>query len=576
METRTLVAARGLTKRFKAGVTAISNVDLDIQSGMVTAVIGPDGAGKTTLLRLIAGLLMPDEGAISVCGHDILQEAEEARAEIGYMPQRFSLYEDLTVIENLALHADLRNLPADERADSFARLLDFTGLSRFTDRLAGNLSGGMKQKLGLGCVLISKPAVLLLDEPTVGVDPISRRELWSMVQTLVDGNTAVVWSTGYLDEGERCGSVVMLNEGQILYTGVPADLSARVTGQTWLLHGVGGDRRGLQRRINARPEVLDAVIQDATVRIVLCQGKGPPDPSEIGEGCAQIEQTPPRLEDAFVALLAEVSPPGAILELPKQETPNASSGPAIEAKSLTRRFGEFLAVDDVSFSVARGEVFGLLGPNGAGKSTVFRMLCGLLPASEGQALVSGFDLARAGPAARSRIGYVAQKFSLYEMLTGSQNLAFFGRTYGLNRKVLREKIDQIAGGLRLANVLGSRVADLSLGLKQRLALACAVIHSPSILFLDEPTAGVDPLTRREFWRHINGLAEEGVTVMVTTHFLEEAEYCDRVALMDNGHLVALGGPGELKAAYRTSDHQNPSLEDAFIASIKAAGSRRDG
>ncbi|SOD93606.1 ATP-binding cassette domain-containing protein [Caenispirillum bisanense] len=561
-----LVVLRGVVKRF--GRTAVvDGLDLAVAPGGVTAVVGPDGAGKTTLLRLMAGLLAPDAGTVTVCGHDTIAEPEAARADLGYMPQRFGLYQDLSVAENLALHADLQGLPPADRPVVFERLLAFTGLAPFTGRLAGKLSGGMKQKLGLACVLIRKPRVLLLDEPTVGVDPVSRRDLWAMVQALRDDGTAVVWSTSYLDEAERCETVVVLDGGRVRFAGPPADLTAQVAGRTHVVEGLSGDRRRIQRRANALPAVVDALIQGPAVRLVLAEGAAPPAAEALGDSAAQVVPVPPRLEDAFVALLAPARPavPGVRLDV----RVGKGAADAIAVHDLTRRFGDFVAADRVTFSVPRGEVFGLLGPNGAGKSTTFRMLCGLLPASGGTARVAGFDLGRAAPAARARIGYVAQKFSLYEALTGRQNLAFFGGVYGLGRRALAEAVARVAGGLHLDAALDATVADMPLGIKQRLAVACAVLHGPEILFLDEPTSGVDPLTRREFWRHINGLAEDGVTVMVTTHFLDEAEYCDRVALMDAGRVIALGPPEDLKAAHRTAEVPEPTLEDAFIAAIAA-------
>lgn len=566
-----LIRLRGVVKRFpvkRGSVTALDGLDLDVAAGGITAVVGPDGAGKTTLLRLMAGLYAPDAGSVTVCGHDTIQAPEEARDSLGYMPQRFGLYQDLSVAENLSLHADLHDLPKAERPATFERLLAFTGLAPFTTRLAGNLSGGMKQKLGLACVLIRRPRVLLLDEPTVGVDPVSRRDLWAMVQALLDQGTAVVWSTSYLDEAERCGRVVVLDAGRLRFEGPPAELAATVEGRTVLVRGIAGDRRRVQRRANALPGVVDAVIQGPAVRLVMNADTPAPPADAFGETKATVDPVAGRLEDAFVALLAPGRGPAGAVRLETRAA--AGSGPAIEVRDLTRRFGDFVATDRVTFAVERGEVFGLLGPNGAGKSTTFRMLCGLLPVSGGTARVAGYDLGHASASARAHIGYVAQKFSLYETLTGRQNLAFFGGVYGLGRRALAAAVDRVAGGLHLTDALDATVADMPLGIKQRLAVACAVLHGPEILFLDEPTSGVDPLTRREFWRHINGLAEDGVTVMVTTHFLDEAEYCDRVALMNGGKLIALGAPEDLKAAHRTAETPEPTLEDAFIASIEDA------
>ena len=572
---RAVAVLDGVAKRFAGtrggAAAALQNIDLQIRPGRVTGLVGPDGAGKTTLLRLIAGLLLPDAGRIEVMGHDTVRAPEAARQSLGYMPQRFGLYEDLTVAENLQLHADLHDLPAAERAPVFARLLDFTGLAPFTGRLAGRLSGGMKQKLGLACVLIRRPALLLLDEPTVGVDPVSRRDLWRMVQTLLAEGTAIVWATGYLDEAERCAEVVLLDEGRLLYAGPPADLAGQVAGRSFRLSGIAGDRRAVQARAARLPGVQDALILGAELRLVLHPGAVPPDPAAVGARGARLEPAAPRLEDAFVGLLSARRGDEAPARLQTRATDLPADRPAIEVRGLSRRFGAFLATDDVSFQVGRGEIFGLLGPNGAGKSTTFRMLCGLLPPSAGTALVAGVDLGRSAAEGRAHLGYVAQKFSLYGNLTGRQNMAFFGGAYGLSGRRLQQAMARAVDGLRLQHYLRRNVAELPLGIKQRLALACAILHGPSILFLDEPTSGVDPLTRREFWRHINDLAAAGVTVLVTTHFLDEAEYCDRVALMQAGRLIALGPQAELKAAQAGPELPDPTLEDAFIAYVRAGG-----
>jgi len=446
-------------------------------------------------------------------------------------------------------------------------MLAFTGLEPFTGRLAGALSGGMKQKLGLACALIRTPRLLLLDEPSVGVDPISRRELWKMIYDLVDRGIGVVWSTSYLDEAERCARVFLLYEGKVLYEGPPKELTARVEGRSFLVAGAGRAGRQLLARALRRPEIIDGVIQGSSVRLVTKEGTRPPSASDLGATGAEVKPAPPRFEDAFIDLLGGSAKDASPLSgTPHQ--PGRDAAPVVEADGLTKRFGNFTAADQISFRIGRGEIFGLLGPNGAGKSTTFKMMCGLLRPTAGRARVAGLDLYEAAGAARARVGYMAQKFSLYGDLSVRQNLNFFTGVYGLARARRREQLERMTTAFRLGPYLDSSAGELPLGLKQRLALACAVMHDPAVLFLDEPTSGVDPLTRREFWSHINAMVERGVTVMVTTHFLDEAEYCDRIALVYRGHVIALGSPDDLKDRVRGAQQPEPTLEDAFIALVE--------
>ena len=569
-----VLEARGLAKTFQAGkrrVTALDGVGLRVRPGAVTGLIGPDGAGKTTFMRLAAGILRPDAGGISVLGLDATRDALAVQASLGYMPQRFGLYEDLSVRENLELYADLQGVPAGERPARYAELMRMTGLSPFMERLAGRLSGGMKQKLGLACTLVRAPRLLLLDEPTVGVDPVSRRELWAIVDRLVhaEGMT-VLLSTAYLDEAERCAEVILIHEGRVLGQGPPGQTSARVAGRTWAVSLPGRRHRDLQAALDRQAGIVDALVQGEHVRLVTADPELPP--VVTGQAALQVRAVPPRFEDGFVDLLrGDRHGTGAAAAAPMP----AEAGPAagdtvIRVAGLRRDFGDFRAVDGVDFAIRRGEIFGLLGANGAGKTTTFRMLCGLLPASAGRIEVAGLDLRRAASAARARIGYMSQKFSLYGNLSVAQNLDFFARAYGLSGGARRERTDWALAEFDLAGYADQASADMPLGYKQRLAMACALMHRPEILFLDEPTSGVDPLARREFWRRINGLAREGVTVLVTTHFMEEAEYCDRLAVMAAGRILATGEPAALKARARSPDRPEPSLEDAFIALIEGA------
>jgi ABC-2 type transport system ATP-binding protein len=575
-----LVVAEGVTRRFASdSAPAIDRLHARIGPGRVTGLVGPDAAGKTTLMRLVAGLLLPDEGRLTVCGADTRTGLAAIRRQVSYMPQRFGLYEDLSVLQNLNLYADLRGVVGEERQRTFDRLLAFTDLGRFTDRLAGRLSGGMKQKLGLACALIRAPRLLLLDEPSAGVDPLSRRELWRMVDDLVAGGIGVVWSTAYLDEAERCAEVLLLNAGQVLYAGPPRGLTGRLQGRTFLVRGAGSGRRTALAAALQRPEVLDGVVQGRSLRLVLRAGAEPPEAGALGLASAEIASTPPRFEDAFVDLLGGGS--RLTSELGGAGRPAAGHGEeaVIEAAALTKQFGDFTAVDRISFRIGRGEIFGLLGPNGAGKSTTFKMMIGLLRPTSGSARVAGCDLQRAGGAARARLGYMAQKFSLYGDLSVRHNLRFFAGVYGLKGDRRREATARVAAVLGLNPFLDRNAGELPPGLKQRLALACAVMHDPPVLFLDEPTSGVDPLTRREFWSHINALVERGVTVMVTTHFLDEAEYCDRVGLVYRGRLIAEGSPDDLKDRARgplapggrgEGVRGELTLEDAFIALVEAS------
>lgn len=569
---------REVSKSFampKRRLEALKSISFQIPRGRVTGLIGPDGAGKTTLMRLAACLLKPDHGDITVLEIDALAAPLAVQAAVGYMPQRFGLYEDLTVQENLDLYSDLQGVPPAKRSERFAELMQMTALGEFTARLAGRLSGGMKQKLGLACTLLRFPRLLLLDEPTVGVDPVSRRELWAIVDRMVESEgMTVLLSTAYLDEAERCDSVLVLHEGRILAEGPPDRFRERQKGRTYRVTAPAVKKRRLQERLAAGPGVLDAVIQGEAVRLVFETAERP-DPQTLLPRVeeAEIESVPPRFEDTYVVMLRsetrqEEIQADSLSEL-RTERPEKEA-PVIRVEGVKRRFGDFYAVKGISFEAYPGEVFGLLGANGAGKTTTFRMLCGLLPASEGRLRVAGRDLRKAAAKARARIGYMSQKFSLYANLSVLQNLQFFSSTYGLSGSRRRKQIDWVMELFELRAIADAVSGDLPLGFKQRLALAAALMHRPDILFLDEPTSGVDPIARRAFWRQINALAEAGVTVLVTTHFMEEAEYCDRLAIMAAGEILALGTPLEIKQrAGRAAGRAARTMEEAFIALIES-------
>lgn len=563
-----VVVIEHLRHVFPGDNVALEGVSTTISSGMMTGIVGPDAAGKTTLLRLMAGLLKPTAGRVMVFGHDMITDAQAVHHRIGYMPQRFGLYEDLSVEENLSLYADLHDMPPALRAERIGRLLGFTRLAPFRDRPAGKLSGGMKQKLGLACALLARPGLLLLDEPSVGVDPASRRELWGIVTDMLAeagvDSMAVVWATAYLDEAERCDRVLLLHEGKVLTDAAPEAFLAPLRNRVFQLSVPAAGRRAIARRLAALPDVVDAAVQGDTLRLVMREGVPPPD--HDGLGGSALAPVPPRLEDGFVDRIAAPMRPLSAEPI----RPLRDGGPPIQVHDLTRRFGVFTAVDRVSFEVAHGEIFGLLGPNGAGKSTIFRMLCGLLRPSAGRALVAGQDLLRAPAKARARIGYMAQRFSLYGELTVTANLRFFARVYGLHRRDRAGAVEDALDRFDLRDAAAERSGDLPLGVKQRLALAASLLHGPDILFLDEPTSGVDPLTRRAFWARIGGLAEAGVTVLVTSHFMDEAEYCDRLAIISGGHMIATGTPASLRTRVSNAAMPDPTLEDAFIALVAAA------
>jgi ABC-2 type transport system ATP-binding protein len=569
------VAIRGdsLTRRFKRDkqdtITALDSVSLEARHGELTALVGPDGAGKTTLLRLAAGLMRADAGTLTVLGLDVAKHPQQIQNRISYMPQRFGLYEDLSVQENLDLYADLHGIDTEQRQERYPRLMEMTALAPFRDRLAGKLSGGMKQKLGLACTLVRSPDLLLLDEPTVGVDPLSRRELWEIVNSLVEKEgLSVVVSTSYMDEAERCAHVVVLHEGKVLADGDPASIRARANGHSFIAMSTRNEpARALQARMIDRDDVVDAVPQGGKVRTVMR--------AETAAAITDVDFQPatPTLEDGLMMLLrkqSDVAPAAkAAIELAAQAPPDRSQV-VIETHDVVRKFGDFIAVNRTSFDVKRGEVFGLLGPNGAGKTTTFRMLCGLLPASSGTLLVAGADLRRARAEARQNIGYVAQKFSLYGDISVRENLDFFAGAYGLRGARAAERIEWALANFELKTRESTPTGMLPGGFQRRLAMAAALLHEPQIVFLDEPTSGADPLARREFWRRISSLADHGTTIVVTTHFMEEAEYCDRIMIQDAGTMLAIGTPQEVREMAGDADHPVTTMEEAFIAIVEKA------
>lgn len=567
--------ARGVHKRFRRQtgetVHALDGVSVEVAAGSLAALVGPDGAGKTTLIRLAAGLLEADGGELSVLGIDVAARPQEVQNRVGYMPQRFGLYEDLSVRENLDLYAALHGVGAEGRAQRYPQLLQMTGLGPFTQRLAGQLSGGMRQKLGLACTLVCSPQLLLLDEPTVGVDPLSRRELWEIINHLVEREgLTVLLSTSYLHEAERCHQAIVLSQGRVLVQGPPRLVTDRAAGRSFLVAPPSGQNpRDFQARLLDGPGIVDAVPQGSRVRVV-CDGRE--DAASSLDGAALLPVSP-RFEDGFMTLLRQAAGGAGAAPISLGRPLQRHGGDAVvRVRDLVRIFGRFTAVDHVSFEVRRGEIFGLLGSNGAGKTTTFRMLCGLLPASGGSLEVAGSDLRSTRAAGRQHIGYVAQKFSLYGQLSVRDNLSFFASAYGLHGALRRERIAWAMEQFELQPMERLPSGQLPGGYKQRLAMAAALLHEPELLFLDEPTSGADPLARRGFWRRINALAGQGVTVIVTTHFMEEAEYCDRIVILDSGLLLAQGTPDEVRR-HAIGEGGEPTMEEAFIAVVERTRGR---
>ena len=456
-------------------VKALQNVSFSVEEGEIFGLIGPDGAGKTSMYRILCSLLLPNEGSASVCGYDVVNGMKEVRKRVGYMPGRFSLYQDLTVEENLKFFATLFNTTVEENYDSIKAI--YSQIERFKNRRAGALSGGMKQKLALCCALVHKPQVLFLDEPTTGVDPVSRKEFWEILAHLKERNITIIASTPYIDEVQKCERVGFLSDG--------------------ILKGIG---------------------------------------------------TPDTILDTF----KDVFNPPPIEHKQRDDTEKEAEN-VIEVEHLVKAFGSFHAVDDISFTVKKGEIFGFLGANGAGKTTAMHMLTGLNQPTSGTGRVVGFDIRTQYEQIKQHIGYMSQKFSLYEDLTVAENIRLFAGIYGMQDDDIRHKTDDLLQRLKFSEHRNSLVSELPLGWKQKLAFSVSIFHNPGIVFLDEPTGGVDPATRRQFWELIYDAAERGITVFVTTHYMDEAEYCDRISIMVDGKIKALGTPDELKRNLKQPD-----------------------
>ncbi len=560
--------------RFEKGAqdAILKSVSADLREGRLIALVGADGSGKTTLMRVMAGLLKPQKGTVRIFGEELYSEhLSKLQSFCGYMPQQFGLYTDLSVEENLTLYADLFGLSDLDRKERFAELLSMTGLTDFTARPAGKLSGGMKQKLGLACALLNRPKILLLDEPSVGVDPLSRRELWAILKKNVQsGAMTVVVATTYMDEASLCDDVLIVENGEVVLHNTPKAIASLAEGLSFNVNIAKGRRvRDVQAQLLDDTDlVLDAVPRAGSVRVLI---KNQSDRALLEQRhhiCLQ--PTASGLEEGYLVNRAKASPIHSYKKIGDDFSSSISSTeekPIVVAKDLVRRFGSFTAVDRTSFEVKSGEIFGLLGPNGAGKTTTFKMLCGLLKVTEGELEVAGVNVRHSSDQAREQLGYMSQKFALYADLSVSENFDFFASAYGLSGNEKEERIDFLIKEFDLQSFQNTQAKNLPGGIKQRLAMAVALIHKPKLLFLDEPTSGADVLTRRQFWRWITALSHMGTSIIVTTHFMEEALYCDRLLIQDAGLPLIMGSPEEVRG-------QCTTMDEAFIQIVKAFREKR--
>ena len=497
----TSIEVNGISKSY-GKVKALQDVSFSVGKGEVFGLIGPDGAGKTSMYRILCTLLLADEGTATVDGFDVVKQMTDIRKCVGYMPGRFSLYQDLTVEENLKFFATLFGTTVDEGYDSIKAI--YSQIERFKDRKAGALSGGMKQKLALSCALVHQPSILFLDEPTTGVDPVSRKEFWEMLSMLKERNITIVASTPYLDEVRQCERVAFLSEGHVKGIDTPEIILDRFK-DIFNPPGI------------TREQDSSKTVDKAAIKRVQCQAC---------LSIAEREQARPNWS--------------------KQKEDESKSEYVIEVEHLVKAFGDFHAVDDISFSVKRGEIFGFLGANGAGKTTAMHMLTGLNQPTSGTGRVAGFDIRTEHEQIKKHIGYMSQRFSLYEDLTVAENIRLFAGIYGMQKDEIERKTDELLKQLKFEEHKNDLVGSLPLGWKQKLAFSVSIFHEPAIVFLDEPTGGVDPATRRQFWELIYEAASRGITVFVTTHYMDEAEYCDRISIMVDGKISAMGTPEELK------------------------------
>lgn len=547
-----VIEAKGLQKQYDT-VHAVRGLDLRVERGEIFGLVGADGAGKTTTIRMLCTLTPPSGGEAKVLGMDIVKESERIKVRIGYMSERFNLYPTLSAEENLDFFARLRSLPREVREQRKSELLKFCRLEPFRTRHAEHLSGGMQKKLALACSLIHEPEVIFLDEPTTGVDPVSRRDFWKIISGFLARGITILVSTPYLDEAERFNRVALIHHGQIIACDTPQNLKAELTDELLVVRA-----HPLRKSVSVLKQIASTGAPHLfgdTIHVMVKEAKKliPEIKSALEQQSIKVEdinQITPSLEDVFVTRLTglEETPTGhPVNNIPNGITEQTRrSDVPVRVSDLTRKFDDFTAVDHVNFEVRRGEIFGLLGPNGSGKTTTIRMITGLLEPTSGAVSVLNHDMAKEADKAQARIGYMSQKFSLFSDLSVGENITFYGKLYGLTASRLQERKAWV---LEMAGLKGKEKAlprALSGGWKQRLALGCTIIHSPEVIFLDEPTAGVDPLSRRSFWELIQELADRGTTIFITTHYMDEAEHCHRLGLMYQGKLIAIGSPLQLK------------------------------
>ncbi len=568
-----IIQTKNLTKIYGRGakaVEAVRDISLNVKKGQIFGLVGPDGAGKTTTIQMLTGILTPTAGSADVAGVNVVDDTDDLGGLIGYMSEGFTLYGSLSVEENLDFFADLYNVPPEEAAKRKETLLGFARLESARGRRAEHLSGGMKKKLALACTLIYRPQVLFLDEPTTGVDPVSRQEFWKILYEFLAEGITIFVTTPYMDEAERCHRVALLRQGEVIANDNPAVLKGTLSGVA--VDMIARPQTLALTQLRRMPHISQVQVFGERLHLLLRDGQ-----EEAKTLQAQLERqgvavtdykiTQPSLEDVFIASIVNrcaadtphfsmvSSPDSGPAKVPIRTTAEVLSPPnkertngiVVRAEGLTRRFGEFTAVDRVSFGVQKGEIFGFLGPNGSGKTTTIRMLCGILPPTEGWAKVAQLDVVSQRVTLKPQLGYMSQKFSLYKDLTVDENIRFFGDLYGLRPSRLAERRQWV---LQMAGLNGKEhllTRDLSGGWKQRLALGCAILHEPEILFLDEPTSGVDPVSRRQFWDLIFALSLQGVTIFITTHYMDEAEHCHNLGLLYRGRLIAKGSPAQLRA-----------------------------
>ncbi|MCK6584748.1 MAG: ATP-binding cassette domain-containing protein [Anaerolineales bacterium] len=550
-----IIKTQGLSKTYGFGakkVEAVRGLDLEVRRGEIFGLVGPDGAGKTTTMQMLCGILTATSGQATVAGVDVLKNPDGLGGRIGYMSEGFTLYGSLSVRENLDFFADLYKVPDDQREKRISDLLRFTRLEKAGERRAENLSGGMKKKLALACAITYSPQVLFLDEPTTGVDPVSRRDFWLLLNDFLEQGITVFVSTPYMDEAERFHRVAFMHQGQIIASDTPTALRSSLNGE--MLDLLAKPQADAVKSLRLHPRASHVQVFGERLHLLVENQKQDlpvltSDLSNQNIHISDVRHTTPSLEDVFVALLEKqtVDRRPLTMDIQTSSVHCPLSDIAVSVSGLTKTFGDFTAVNNISFRVKEGEIFGFLGPNGSGKTTTIRMLCGLLAPTSGKGMVAGRDILTQQSAIKSEIGYMSQKFSLYNDLTVEENLDFYAGVYGLTNSHLTSRKHW---ALEMAGLTGRERAmtrDLSGGWKQRLALGCSILHEPSILFLDEPTSGVDPISRRAFWDLIFGLSSRGVTVFVTTHYMDEAEHCNTLGLIYNGRMIAQGSPADLRS-----------------------------